>query len=262
MKKFLRITLIGGVLSYRALFDWLSPWILIPSFIVTPLAQIMLFAYMGRNAGVATDQFFVIGNAIQYSAIPCLFGMTNTIVTERLENTLGSLFVSPAPRLALVLGRSLPVMVNGFAVSLFALFAGSAVMGVDIRLTTVLPVLVSIVCANLSCTGLGLVNAAFGLRFRDISVVSNVLFGVLLIFTGANVPRAQLPDWIVRTGDVLPMTHSIEAARLLAAGGGVAEAGRLLGTELALGIGYGVVGAVALRLLELRSRRAASLETV
>ncbi len=31
-----RIFFVGGLMSYRALFGWLSPWIFIPTFLVAP----------------------------------------------------------------------------------------------------------------------------------------------------------------------------------------------------------------------------------
>ena len=51
-----------------------------------------------------------------------------------------------------------------------------------------------IVVAAFSCTGLGLINAAISLRVRENAVLSNVIFGFLLIFTGANVPLSELPE--------------------------------------------------------------------
>ena len=112
-----RIFVFGGIMSYRALFNWLSPWILIPSFLVGPIAQILLFAYLGRSAGVASDEFFVIGNALQYAAIPCLFAMGNTIGDERQQKTLGIILSTPAPRVPLFLGRAIPVILNGWLVA-------------------------------------------------------------------------------------------------------------------------------------------------
>ena len=91
-----RVLFLGGLMSYRALFNWLTPWILIPSFLVGPIAQILLFAYLGRSAGVGSDEFFVIGNALQYAAIPCLFAMGNTVGNERQEKTLGIILSTPA----------------------------------------------------------------------------------------------------------------------------------------------------------------------
>jgi ABC-2 type transport system permease protein len=62
----LRIFFVGGLTSYRALFDWLSPWIYIPSLLVAPVFQILLFAYIGRSAG-SSRTVLLIGNALQYA---------------------------------------------------------------------------------------------------------------------------------------------------------------------------------------------------
>lgn len=256
----LRIFFVGGLISFRALFNWLSPWIYVPSLLVAPIVQILLFAYMGRTAGVESDGFYVIGNAVQYSAIPCLFAMANTVAGERWTQTLGIVLVTPANRLALFLGRSLPVVVNGFFVSMFSLVVGSLILGVSIPASAWLPLALVVGVAAASCTGLGLANAALGLRVRETAVMSNVLFGLLLIFCGANIAVDALPGWMEAVAQWLPLTHAIEAAREIAAGGTLGSVAGLIGRELALGVGYGAVGLVALRLLEAEGRRKATLE--
>lgn len=256
----LRILLVGGVMSYRALFGWMSPWILVPSLMVTPLAHILLFVYLGRSAGVGSDQDFVVGNAVQYSAIPCLFGMTSSVVGERYQRTLGILLTSPAPRLALLLGRSLPVLANGFGVAVFGLVCGGLIVGVALPLSVLGPVLLTIVVSVFGCVGLGMVNAAIGLRIQDTAVVSSLFFGVLLVSCGAVVPLSALPGWLAALGRLLPLTHGIAAARIVAAGGGLSAALRPLVVEVGLGVVYGVVGLLLLRALEIRSRRTATLE--
>ena len=117
----LRIFFVGGQMTYRALFYWLTPQIYIPSLIVAPIFQILLFAYMGRSAGLESDEFYVIGNALQYAAIPCVFAMGFAISGERYQHTLGYILVSPARRLPLFLGRAVPVMLNGAFVAAFSL---------------------------------------------------------------------------------------------------------------------------------------------
>src|SRR2546421_9326017 len=97
----LRVFFIGGLTSFRALFNWLSPWIYIPSLLVAPVFQILLFAYIGRAAHIQSDEFYVIGNALQYTAIPCVFAMCNTIAGERYQQTLGYILVTPARRIPL-----------------------------------------------------------------------------------------------------------------------------------------------------------------
>ena len=258
----LRLVAIGGYFSYRAMFGWLSPFIALPVFIVSPIMQVLLFAYAGRNAGVGTDEFYVIGNALNYAAIPCLFAMTSSIEGERNAFTLPVVFVSPAPRIPLFLGRALPVILNGWVVALIGTVGGMALLHVSIPLRSILPFVVVLAVAAASCTGLGLAAGAFCLRARQGATVSNVLFCLLLVFSGANVALSDLPRWMAAVGQWLPMTHAIEAARLVAQGASLGTVGGLVGHELAIGALYVVLGLVALRYFEDDSRRHATLERV
>jgi len=255
-----RVFFVGGLMSFRALFGFMSPWIFVPTLVITPLFQILLFAYIGRAAELESDEFYVIGNALQYASVPCLFAMTNTIAGERYQQTLGFVLVTPAGRLPLFLGRSLPVVVNGAFVAAFSLAIGGAILGIDIPAASLAPLgLVIVVCA-FSCTGLGLVLAGIGLRVRETAVLLNIVFGLLLIFTGANVPLSDLPGWMGAISNAMPLTRGIEAARLLADGGSLSEVAGLVAAEVAVGVAYGAAGYGFLRFMEGQSRRHATLE--
>jgi ABC-2 type transport system permease protein len=255
-----RIFFVGGLTSFRALFYWLTPWIYIPTMLVAPLFQILLFAYIGRSAGLQSDQFYLIGNALQYSSIPCLFAMAQSIGGERYQNTLSAILVSPAARIPLFFGRSLPVVLNGAFVAAFALVVGALILGVHLPAKSLGPLALVVLITSLSCTGLGLVNAAASLRIRENAVLSNVIFGFLLIFTGANVPLDALPGWMSTAAQGMPFTHGIKAARHLVAGAGLGDVRNLLGAELLVGAIYGLAGYGLLRWFENLSRRYASLE--
>jgi ABC-2 type transport system permease protein len=256
----LRIFFIGGITAYRGLINWLSPWIFIPSLVVSPIFQILLFVYIGRSAGVQSDEFFVVGNAVQYASIPCLFSMTHAIAGERNQQTLAYILVSPAGRLPLFLGRALPVVVNAWVVSVFSLLVTGLILGIDVPSSAWPAIALVILVASFSCTGLGLVCAAIGLRVRETAVLNNVIFGLLLIFTGANVPIDELPGWMQAISNSVPLTHGIEAARDVAEGASLSAVSGLIATEFAIGVVYTFVGYQALRLMEYSSRRRASIQ--
>jgi ABC-2 type transport system permease protein len=256
----LRIFFVGGLISFRALFSFLRPEVYIPSMLIAPIFQILLFVYIGRSADLESDEFFVIGNAVQYAAIPCLFAMTFTIGGERNQHTLGYILVSPAPRLPLFLGRALPVVVNGFFVAAFSLVVGGLIVGIHVPASSYAPLaLATLICA-FSCTGLGLAGAGIGLVMREQAVLANIMFGVLLIFTGANVAVDQLPGWMQSISNVLPFTHGIEAAREVADGASLSAVADLLAVEVALGLVYGALGYAFIRGAERLSLRWATLD--
>jgi ABC-2 type transport system permease protein len=256
----LRLFFIGGLISYRALFAWLTPWVLIPTFVVGPIFQVLFFAFVGRSAGVGSDRFYLIGNAVQYAAIPCLFAMQNTISNERYTQTLGLLLASPARRVPLFLGRALPVILNGFAVAVIALVVGSIVLRVTIPAPAWLPMVAVVAVSAFSCTGLGLATAALGLRVRETAVLSTILFGILLVFCGVNVPLSAMPAAMASIAAYLPMTHGIAAARELADGATWASVAPLVRAEAVIGVVYAVIGLAMLAWFERESRRHATLE--
>lgn len=255
-----RIFFVGGLMSFRAQFNWLNPWILVPSLLISPVAQILLFAYVGRAAGVGDDRFFVVGNALNYAAIPCMFAMTFAISGERWGQTLGLVLVTPARRLPLFLGRAVPVVVTGWVVALFGLLVGSLLLGVRIGVGAWPALLVAVAVTSFSCTGLGLVMGAACLRIRDGATLGNVVFLVLLVFCGTNVALADLPAWMAAVGEWLPLTHGIEAARDLASGGTLGSVRGPLLRELLAGLAYAVLGLGTLGWMECDSRRRATLE--
>jgi ABC-2 type transport system permease protein len=255
----LRVFFLGGLISYRALFSWMTPSIFFLTLVVQPIFQILLFAYIGRAANLRSDEFYVVGNAMQYAAVPCLFAMTQTIAGERYQQTLGYILISPAGRLPLFLGRSLPVILNGFFVAAFSLLVGGLILGVTFSTSVFAPLAVVVLVSSVSCTGLGLINAGLGLRIRETSVLSNILVGILLIFCGANVAITSLPHWMAQISSWLPLTHAIEAARAVADGSSLTSVQGLIGRELGVGVLYAVAGLAIIRFFETQSRRHASL---
>jgi ABC-2 type transport system permease protein len=255
-----RVFFYGGVTSFRALFGWLSPWIYIPSLLVAPVFQILLFAYIGRQTNTNSDEFYVIGNALQYTAIPCIFAMGHTIEGERWQQTLGYVLVTPAKRVPLFLGRSLPVIANGALASAFALVVGGLILGISIPASAILPIALVIVVTSAACTGLGLTIAAIGFLVRETATLNNIVFGLLLVFCGVNVRLEDLPSWMSTIAQGLPLTHGIEAARKLAAGAPFSDVAGLVAAEAAIGVAYALLGYGLIRALEGLSRKRGTLE--
>ena len=113
-----------------------------------------------------------------------------------------------------------------------------------------------------SCTALGLVTGAIGLRARDVFFMGNLVVFLLLLLSGANVPLDSLPGWVEHISRVLPLTHGILAARKVVAGATLGNVAGLVWTELGIGAVYALYGYFLFRFFELQSRRSASLETI
>jgi ABC-2 type transport system permease protein len=109
----LRVFFVGGRISYRALFNWISPGMYVTTMLGSPLFQILFFTYLGRYAGAEDDNFFIVGNAVQVSAMAGIYGMVMGIANERQYGTLSALLATPANRLAVFAGRGCPSSSTG-----------------------------------------------------------------------------------------------------------------------------------------------------
>jgi ABC-2 type transport system permease protein len=258
----LRVFFVGGLYAYRALFNWMHWTHYIPTMLGGPVFQLLFFAYVGRFAGLQNDEFFVTGNAIHLSAMGGIYGTAMTVGGERWTQTLSVLMATPANRLAMFLGRALPLIANGILISAWVFVVGWLLLDFDLAASQIPALAVVVIVSAFSCTALGLVVGAVGLRTRDVFFLANIVVYLLLLVCGANVPISELPGWLQGVSNVVPLTHGIEATRALAAGTSLAEVDHLVWTELAIGACYAAVGFGLFKLFEFEGRRRASFETI
>ena len=258
----IRVFFIGGYLAYRALFNWIHWSIYVPTMLGGPVFQILFFAYIGRYAKLRSDEFFVVGNAVAISSLGGIFGMAMTIGGERWTQTLSSILVTPANRLALFLGRALPNLANGVIVSTVGFVVGWLLLDFSLKPTEIPAIALVVIVTSFACTAFGTMIGAFGLRGRDIFFFANLMIFVFLLFCGVNVPVDSLPGWMQAIGRVLPLTHGIDAARQIAQGGSLRDVSGLIGTEAGIGVCYAALAYGLLRYFEIDGRRRATLETI
>jgi ABC-2 type transport system permease protein len=256
-----RLLLVGGLLSYRALFNWIRPVIYLTTMLGSPLFQILFFVYLGRFARLQDDTFFVVGNAVQVSAMSGIYAMTMTIANERQYGTLSPLLATPANRVALFLGRALPVIANGLVVSAFGFGVGLVLLDFQLTWSQVPALAVVLLVTVSSCTGLGMLLGSIGLRARDVFFASNLVYFLMLLVCGVNIPVEELPGWLEAIGRAVPLTHGIEAAREVARGAAIGDVRGDVLTELAIGVVYTAAAFGLFRLFEVEGRRSAALET-
>ncbi|MFN8224215.1 MAG: ABC transporter permease [Gaiellales bacterium] len=255
-----RVVVHGGITSYRALFNWISPWVFIPHTLGYPIFEILFFAYLGRFADVESDEFFLVGNAFLAIAVTGLFGMGHAVAGERKSQTLMALLASPANRFAVFLGRALPSIFTGFVVAATAFTVCALILGVHIDADAIPRLCVAVVATSFGCTAMGLCLGALGLRGRNVSLFADLICAGMLVVSGANIPLDRLPGWVQAISMCIPLTRGIEAARELAAGATLGDVSGLLTGEVAVGIAYLLVGLAMLHLFEYEGRRSATLE--
>ena len=255
-----RIFVSGAWLSYVALFYWAQPAIYVGSKIITPLAYMLFLVCLGVSAtGRDTAEFYIVGNALQLITFNGIFGVAMTVGRERNMGTLIYLIGSPANRMATFLGRAFFNILDGMLGVVLG-FAWGLLLGLDLSAANLPGLALTIVITTVSTCGLGLLLGSIGLTSLNVTVVNNVFFFLLLIFSGANLPVEKMPAWMQTVGAGLPLTRGIPSARLLVAGASLAEVWPLLAGEIIVGVAYVLAGFVVFRWFEFQARQRGTLE--
>lgn len=212
--------------------------------VLQPLMFLALFApLLPGGATGETLQWFVPGMV----AMACLTAASMTGSNLMLEMATGSherLLVSPLSRTSLLLGRALkevvPVVAQALVLVLVAWPFGFVVHPLGIAAAIALMSLFSVGVGSLSFA-LGLASKHHDWMFW--TVQQTLLFPVLLS-AGVLLPLDGAPTWLRWLSQVNPLTHVVNAARELFAGGwdaatllaGFGAAGVLLAVGLLIGI--------------------------
>lgn len=251
----LRLTFVGGALTFRALFDWLSPPMFVATMLATPLLQVYFFATFGPAYSTWPAEFFATGNAVQTCAMAGIYGVAQTIGNERMFGTLAPVLLSPANRWALYLGRALPHIAIGFAVSLAGLVSATLITDFSVPLGRWPALALALLVTVTSCTAIGIPLGATGLLSRDTTVAASVAYLGVLLVSGAAVPPELLPDPVAAAAQIVPMTNGIAAVRRLVDLGADPAFFGLLGRELLVGCVAIALSVLALLWIERRARR-------
>ena len=256
----LRLFWLGGLISYRALFNWARPSIYIPTLIGAPTFQILFFAALGSYATGMDAEFFAIGNAVQVSAMSGIYGMTMAIANERWFGTLHALLATPASRWAIFGGRFIPFIANGLIVSVYGFAISWLFLGVELRVETLGVVALGLLATVFSCSAIGAVQGGLSMRLRDGLFGANLLVFCFLLFCGVNIPLDVLPGWMQAVSNVLPFTHGLQAVRAAVGGAGLDQVGGLIAIEFGIGACYAVLAFALFSYLERSARANATLD--
>lgn len=259
----IRMFLEGARLSYIALFHWLRPTTYIASKVLMPVNQILFFTLLGVYATSRSNaDFYIIGNAVQMASISGIYAMTMTIGGDRWAGTLPYLFGIPANRLMMYLGRSVFNVFDGMIGVFMGLLFGFIFLGLDLSQADPVALLVVILVTTASTCGMGMALGSLSLITVNVFFINNVVYFLLIAFSGSNVPLADLPGWMQFISDFIPLTRGIEAARQVVAGGNLSDISGLMLGELAVGVAYTAIGFVTFRWIEFQARRGGTLERI
>ena len=225
------------------------------------IMQVIFFALIGTLLGSREAVVFLfIGQAVMATVTECFMAIPST-TWERRAGTLALLIAAPGPLWPVFVGRSLQWLPSGVATGTIVLLAVGPFFGVTWSPWAALLLVpaLAVVAASMYAVALTLSAVVLrGPRWRN--VVSNVSSLVVMLLSGATVPVTMWPSWLQAVGQVLPVTHALEAIRLLQEQGVVGAVWPLLGLALLLGLGWFVLAAAAFTLFGKAGRRAGTID--
>lgn len=248
-------------LSFRGLFLWLNPWAYASNMFAAPVINVFLFALVARYAtGADPSADLVLGVAML--AIPTMAngGILQSFTYERSFGTLSVLFVSPASRAVAYFSRGALHLPNALLAGAVSLVAAVLVLRLDASEARWEAFLPAVMLVGVTSVTFALATGNFALWFRNWLVLYGASNGAVLALTGAVIPREELPAPLRLVGELLPMTHGLEALRAAFEGATFAEVDALLVAEAGVAVGYALAGLVIYRWIERRARREGVLD--
>jgi len=250
-----------SLLSYKSLFGFLDPKVYFFVKVINPVFQLIFFSLLASFVYQTKDVTpWVIGNAFLLSMYNSMFGVGTVMVNERQFGTLASIIASPSNNFLIFVGRAFMHILDSALTVVIGFFVGYLFFGVDYSQTNFLLLTISIFVGMYAAMGLGLLIGSFGLIVKDMNLILNTVSMGLLILTGANFPLNELPDFVQKISYILPLTRSIEAARLIVAGEHSSIILNLMLQEIIVGTAYLLAGYYLLKILERKARNGATID--
>ena len=217
--------------------------------------SIFLLYQGGGNTGPA------LLSAAVGSAVMGVWSATSTTASaslqyERRGGTLELMVASPRPFALVIFPITLSMTTIGGYSLVATLLWGRFVFGIDIDVTDPAGFVAGVVATILATSSLGFLLAVAFIRYRTAWALGTALEMPVWLISGFIVPLGLLPGWLHPISWLLAPTWGMAAIRAATEGRPVLAD---IGLCLALGLGYGLIGALISRYLLDSARRNATL---
>lgn len=207
-----------------------DPWELVTRF-VQPAVWLLIFGQAIANArAIPTGDVpyldylapGILAQSILFIAI--FYGVA--LIWERDMGVLHKIMVTPAPRIALVVGRALAAGFRGLS-QVVAIYFLSFLIGIDIRwnIFAFLGVLVFVILGAAIFSTFSLIIASIVKKRERFMGIGQVMTMPLFFASNALYPLSIMPDWIKVISKFNPLTYQVDALRFLMIEGEVTQFG-------------------------------------
>jgi ABC-2 type transport system permease protein len=242
MRDNLRLFWSGTRASWATYLVELTPTVFFGFRIPRILLQSLFFVFLAKAAG--GDQlarFALIGNAIQTAVFMVMLSMEVVIESEKWNSTFQYLIAAPSSWFPSMLGKSMAYYGDALIATTVSFVVLIPALHLQIAMGNLLKAIPAIVIILASASAFGWCFGAFSLPIRYGFMICNLSAYAMMIFCGINVPTSALPPVVRFIGNLLPVTHGLQAVRAIIDGANYASVLPLIGAEILIGIIYGAI---------------------
>ena len=252
---------IQAYLGYKGLYTYLNWHAFTSTVILRPVLVLAMYFLVGRFAAPESAERYIIGLAAFSIPSALLQSILHSFFFERFFGTFPVLFTARGSRLSIYWSKCVLYLPNAVITVSLCLIFGHLLFGLDLSELDYTTLVAAVAAITAASTTFVMFLGSFCIVTRE---YSNIMMGggtLFLALTGAIIPTERLPGPLADIGHVLPLTNGLVAFREAFDGAGLAAVAEHLLLELAVGLGYAVLGYLTFRLLEREAKRRGAFET-
>ncbi|MHA2265982.1 MAG: ABC transporter permease, partial [Candidatus Thorarchaeota archaeon] len=160
--------------------------------------------------------FAIIGWFVYQYVDASIWAIGNNFRWEQFSGTLEPLFVTPVPRISILVGAAMSDTIQTTMSAFVLLGLSTTLFGVGYALTAIAPILVLLISMIIALYGFGFMVAGLILVFKDPSVLTQFVDMSIYTVSPVNYPLAALPTAARYASYLVPSTIAIISIREMA----------------------------------------------
>jgi ABC-2 type transport system permease protein len=188
---------------------WITPVYFMGKAFSTDGQALGFAAYSGTSDYMS---FILLGTVLTNFILTVFWGMGYALKNDMDAGVLESNWLTPVPRLLILVGRTLSSLLVTAITSAIMLLIAGALFGFQPTGNTLAAFLTAIPML-IGLYGFGFAFAAAVLLMREANTLVDVSSFLVQGFSGTNFPVKSLPTWLIPIALILPLTYGLDAVR-------------------------------------------------
>jgi ABC-2 type transport system permease protein len=188
---------------------WITPVYFMGKAFSTDGQALGFAAYSGTGDYMS---YILLGTVLTNFILTVFWGMGYALKQDMDAGVLESNWLTPVPRLLILIGRTLTSLLTTTIISMVMLVIAGALFGFKPTGNT-LAAFLTAVPMLIGLYGFGFAFAALVLIMREANTLVDVSSFLVQGFSGTNFPIQSLPSWLIPISLALPLTYGLDAVR-------------------------------------------------